>query len=437
MAHPTSSHQYKRGLPLVSIGVPAYNGAQHLAEALESARSQDYPNLEIIIVDDASADKTEAICRRFAAIDPRIRYIRSSRNVGAVANFRKVLALARGTYFTWLAQDDVISDPGYAKTVVEYLESNADVAVCMTSLLILDHEYPGSQVILDLPEIHPERPWRDARREFIRWPQSPVHLALYGMYRRDKLARVPIVPRSYRGRPSSAWWEMPVLTEISAYGRIVAIPICLRSKRSSSSSDGWRTYQQASPFDLFILGARMKLVLTRSVWRLPLPPRERMELLKVTLDNLFRANFQRPFDIGVLIDLRRQELAKLRRVADERSQLIVSLRREIDARLRLLREAGRESRYHDVPMQDPAPSTERAAAAEAYRLTQRLDRYDSTRASLLDFFRPTPAWQLALCEQLNREIGALRKQCEEQLALIHRLHCEADLIVSKIEGQPI
>jgi glycosyltransferase involved in cell wall biosynthesis len=82
MAHMSSSPsgQYEGGLPLVSIGVPAYNGAQHLAEALESARSQDYPNLEIIIVDDASTDKTEAICRRFAAIDPRIRYIRSPRN---------------------------------------------------------------------------------------------------------------------------------------------------------------------------------------------------------------------------------------------------------------------------------------------------------------------------------------------------------------------
>src|SRR4051812_30904249 len=87
----TASNAPATQRPLISIGVPAYNGARHIAEALESALAQDYTPLEVIVVDDASTDDTETICRRFAAADRRIRYVRNGRNLGAVANFRCVL----------------------------------------------------------------------------------------------------------------------------------------------------------------------------------------------------------------------------------------------------------------------------------------------------------------------------------------------------------
>src|SRR5918993_5298269 len=61
--------------PLVSIGVPVYNGERFLARTLQSLLAQTYTNLEIIICDNASTDGTEAICREFAARDSRIRYL--------------------------------------------------------------------------------------------------------------------------------------------------------------------------------------------------------------------------------------------------------------------------------------------------------------------------------------------------------------------------
>jgi len=55
--------------PLVSIGIPVYNGAAHLAEALESSLAQDYAPLGVIVVDNASTDKTAEIACRFTTAD--------------------------------------------------------------------------------------------------------------------------------------------------------------------------------------------------------------------------------------------------------------------------------------------------------------------------------------------------------------------------------
>ena len=84
--------------PLVSIGVPVYNEERFLDASLTSLRQQDYPNLEILIADNASTDRTLEICERHAAEDARIRVVRSAENRGAIANFQRALDLAQGPY---------------------------------------------------------------------------------------------------------------------------------------------------------------------------------------------------------------------------------------------------------------------------------------------------------------------------------------------------
>jgi len=92
--------------PLVSIGMPVYNGARYIREALDSLLGQTFTDFELIISDNASTDSTEAICREYAAKDQRIRYIRQSHNLGASGNFKFVLDQALGEYFMWAAHDD-------------------------------------------------------------------------------------------------------------------------------------------------------------------------------------------------------------------------------------------------------------------------------------------------------------------------------------------
>ena len=91
---------------LVSICIPAYNGAKYLAQCLQSAQVQTWSNVEIIVVDDGSTDDTAAIAQASAASDPRIRVLRNDRNLGLVGNWNRCVELARGEWIKYLFQDD-------------------------------------------------------------------------------------------------------------------------------------------------------------------------------------------------------------------------------------------------------------------------------------------------------------------------------------------
>jgi len=92
--------------PKVSVGMPVFNGEKFIREALDSLLAQTFTDFELIISDNASTDKTEAICRKYAIKDKRIRYVRQSKNRGGVNNFKWVLDAAVGEYFMWAACDD-------------------------------------------------------------------------------------------------------------------------------------------------------------------------------------------------------------------------------------------------------------------------------------------------------------------------------------------
>ena len=77
----------KQNRPLVSIGLPVYNEAEHLAQALDSLLGQDYENIEVIISDNASTDGTPQICADYAGKDGRVRYHRNETNIGGINNF--------------------------------------------------------------------------------------------------------------------------------------------------------------------------------------------------------------------------------------------------------------------------------------------------------------------------------------------------------------
>lgn len=92
--------------PLVSVCVPAYNGARWLRECIESAIAQTYRNLEILIVDDVSKDDTVEVARSFA--DERVRVVVNPFNRGLVGNWNECVRLARGEFVKFLFQDDVL-----------------------------------------------------------------------------------------------------------------------------------------------------------------------------------------------------------------------------------------------------------------------------------------------------------------------------------------
>src|ERR1700674_2772413 len=96
--------------PLLTLGVPVYNGADTLERCLDSILGYAPADTQIVISDNASTDGTERICRQYAKRASSIRYFRQAQNRGAVANFRFTFEQANTPYFTWLADDDWLGD---------------------------------------------------------------------------------------------------------------------------------------------------------------------------------------------------------------------------------------------------------------------------------------------------------------------------------------
>jgi glycosyltransferase involved in cell wall biosynthesis len=92
--------------PLVSILIPAYNAERWIAETMQSALGQTWPNKEIIVVDDGSTDQTVRVAQQFAS---KTLYIVSQKNQGAAAARNKAFELCHGDYVQWLDADDLLS----------------------------------------------------------------------------------------------------------------------------------------------------------------------------------------------------------------------------------------------------------------------------------------------------------------------------------------
>src|SRR5690242_853594 len=89
--------------PRVSVVIPAFNAERFIGRALKSALGQTYSNLEIVVVDDNSADRTPEVA---AGIDPRIRIIRRKTTSGAAMARNAGIEAADGEYVAFLDADD-------------------------------------------------------------------------------------------------------------------------------------------------------------------------------------------------------------------------------------------------------------------------------------------------------------------------------------------
>lgn len=111
--------------PLVSIGIPVYNSDDTIADCLRSVLNQSYRNIEVVISDNCSTDITANICKNFADLDSRISLVVQGENIGPAANFDFVLSRATGSYFMWVAADDIKSED-FVTLNLEFLEENPD-----------------------------------------------------------------------------------------------------------------------------------------------------------------------------------------------------------------------------------------------------------------------------------------------------------------------
>jgi glycosyltransferase involved in cell wall biosynthesis len=118
--------------------MPAHNGETFINETLASLAAQTYPNLDILISDDASSDRTAAICERYASVDPRFRVIRQRRRHGWIGNVNILLDHARGDFCFFAFHDDPLQ-PAYVARLVDALQARPSAVLAFADMRVGDH----------------------------------------------------------------------------------------------------------------------------------------------------------------------------------------------------------------------------------------------------------------------------------------------------------
>jgi glycosyltransferase involved in cell wall biosynthesis len=107
------------------VGVPCFNRPLPLEDVLACLVKQTYRNLEIIVSDDCSPDpNVQEVAETFASKDARIRFIRQEKNLGLIANHNFVLSLARGEFFVWVNDDDLLPADYIEKCVLHAYDAS-------------------------------------------------------------------------------------------------------------------------------------------------------------------------------------------------------------------------------------------------------------------------------------------------------------------------
>ena len=223
--------------PRLTVAVPVFNGERYLPELFACLAAQTFADLEIVIVDNASTDRTAELCRSFAACDPRARYFRNATNLGAAPNFNRAFELARGAYFKWAAHDDVFA-PDYLARCVDVLERDPSAVLCHSDTLYAAADLRPlaydrrSGCYLDaagVPRVRGEpRDLVGASDPVARFADvlHRVHfcIEIFGVIRRAALARTSL-HGSYYGS------DKVLLAELALLGRFARLPEPLFTKR--------------------------------------------------------------------------------------------------------------------------------------------------------------------------------------------------------------
>jgi glycosyltransferase involved in cell wall biosynthesis len=199
--------------PLISIGVPVYNDAPWLRNALDHLLAQDYTNLEIILADDGSTDGSREICREYAGLDKRLRLFENRHNLGSWGNHKFVFDVSQGDFFAWGSGHDFYT-PSFISRMFENLHLNPIlVQCCPKSELLVDGKPFKPPGILDTRGLTPIE--RVKKIMEFRLNGGSIDI-FYGLYRSAALGNVVI------GRDVVSADEI-MLAELSLLGEVLQV----------------------------------------------------------------------------------------------------------------------------------------------------------------------------------------------------------------------
>jgi glycosyltransferase involved in cell wall biosynthesis len=223
--------------PKVSLGMPVYNAERYIEEALDSLLAQTFDDFEIVISDNASTDRTEEICRGYAAKDERVRYTRNRANYGVIFNFNSVFRLSHGEYFKWCASDDVC-DPDFLRRAVEILDQDPSIALVFSLIERIDEKGRSRRFVPGQITDRGSPGTVSSPDPVIRFRKLVRHIwwvdaAFYGLMRADVLAQTSL----HRYQRSG---DQLLVTEMSLKGRLYEIPEVMFFSRYHSDKTSLR-----------------------------------------------------------------------------------------------------------------------------------------------------------------------------------------------------
>jgi glycosyltransferase involved in cell wall biosynthesis len=230
--------------PRLSIGLPVYNGENFLEETLASLLSQTFGEFELVVSDNASTDRTEEICRDFAARDSRLHYHRNAENIGGAGNFNLVFELSSADYFKWSAHDDMCR-PEFLARCVEALDSDSSAVGAYPRGVTTDEQGRRGAESRARPHLCSPLPHRRLREVLTPTAGAPGRLyfpiAIYGVIRSERLRRT----RLFRSYPAS---DRSLLAELTLRGPFIEVPeplFVMRDHRQSAGRTVGRNPRQA------------------------------------------------------------------------------------------------------------------------------------------------------------------------------------------------
>lgn len=245
-------------VPRLTIGLPVYNGAEFVGDAIESILAQTFKDFELVISDNASTDNTEEVYGRYAEKDVRIRYVRNENNVGAARNYNRLVEMSRAEYFKWAAHDDMLA-PEYLEKCIEVLDRRPSVVVCHTETIYIDENGRECGAFDDRLDLRFSRPHQRYHGYFFR-PYQRCN-AIFGVIRTSELRKTPLIgPYLYSDRV--------LLGELALRGQIYRVPEPLFLRREHPQQS-WRANPTRELFQLWFdptKGRNVKFPHWRLLW---------------------------------------------------------------------------------------------------------------------------------------------------------------------------
>jgi glycosyltransferase involved in cell wall biosynthesis len=194
--------------PLVSIITPSFNQSRFLEETIQSVVSQDYDNIEYIIIDGGSTDGSIDIIQQYA---DRIDWWVSEPDQGQTDAINKGFSCANGEILAWLNSDDTYL-PGAVSEAVTYLIDHPDTGMVYGDANLIDED---GRILGKFPARQTD--YRRLRRGYVHIPQQA------SFFRMDLWKKVgPLDPSFYFAMDYDLWVRFANLTRIDYYSRLWA-----------------------------------------------------------------------------------------------------------------------------------------------------------------------------------------------------------------------